>query len=240
MPPKAAYRDNGSFDGASVAAELVQLSSEVSIDGLLGVLVDLGEEFNLSRGAELLRLDLRLCMAAGRGDLQEVAVTLQQGAEVNCAPSFGGMTPLMFASRFGHLNIADYLLTQQGIAAHATTAVGETALSLCPSPSFRLSLVHALVERCGDTGQYAAIQAACLGHTAVLQCLLQQQVDPNTRDDKGRPVLLVGGMRRNLDVCELLLSYGADPNLVDPNGCQVWTVADDALRTVLALYSTPH
>mmetsp|Transcript_45401 Transcript_45401/g.82998 ORF Transcript_45401/g.82998 Transcript_45401/m.82998 type:complete len:237 (+) Transcript_45401:98-808(+) len=234
---KARYRDDGSFDGASLAAELVQLSAEVNIDGILGVLVDLGEQFNVTRGPELLKKDLSLCLAAGRGDLNEVAASIRDGGEVNCAPSFGGMTPLMFASCFGHMQVADFLLSQRGIAVHATTATGQTALSLCSSSSFRCGLVHAIVERCGDTGQYATIQAACLGHVSVLRCLLQLQADPNIRDDRGRPALLVGALRRNLDVCELLLAHGANPHLADPGGCHAWSVADDALRSVLMLYT---
>mmetsp|Transcript_11253 Transcript_11253/g.25195 ORF Transcript_11253/g.25195 Transcript_11253/m.25195 type:complete len:240 (+) Transcript_11253:81-800(+) len=234
---KARYRNDGSFDGTSLAAELVQLSAEVNIDGILGVLVDLGEQFDVTRGPELLKKDLGLCLAAGRGDLNEVASSIRDGAEVNCSPSFGGMTPLMFASSFGHLHIADFLLAQRGIAVHATTATGETALSLCSSSSFRHGLVHAIVEKCGDTGRYATIQAACLGHASVLQCLLKLQVDPNVRDDCGRPVLLVGALRRNLDVCELLLSHRADPTLADPCGRHAWSVADESLWTVLQLYT---
>ncbi|CAE8621123.1 unnamed protein product, partial [Polarella glacialis] len=215
---------------------LVELSAQSGDEAVFNALLAIGELLGCSGRAESdVRREVALCLAAGRGDSATVEELLRSGIEVNCAPSFGGMTPLMLAARFGHVGLAELLLQQPGIALNATTIGGQTAVSLCRDQETGAFLAHAIACRSEDGGRYALLQAACLGHGSVLRALLEAQVDPNHRDDKGRSALFIAAARRHLEACETLLAHGADPAA----GCgtaDVWTVADDKLRTVLQLY----
>mmetsp|Transcript_82294 Transcript_82294/g.145885 ORF Transcript_82294/g.145885 Transcript_82294/m.145885 type:complete len:290 (-) Transcript_82294:86-955(-) len=218
-----------------IVDDLVELSRVLGDEAVLNALLASGERLDTRR--EELGFELALCLAAGRGDMSTVEQALSSGVEVNAAPSFGGMTPLMFAARFGNLQIMEVLLFQSGLALHSTTSEGQTALSLCRDNATRRLAAHAIVARSGDGGRYALVQAACLGHAAVLRCLLDVQVDPNQRDEKGRTALFIGAVRHQLEVCEALLAGGADPHLVDANGLSTWQVADEKLRTALQFYA---
>jgi len=219
-----------------VVDELVALSHMAGDEAVLSTLMESGERLDLTRCE--FRAELALCLAAGRGDIAAVERLLRSGAEVNCAPSFGGMTPMMFAARSGHLGVLEMLLLQPGISLHATTSGGQTALSLCRDVATRRLAAHAVAERSGDGGRSALVQAACLGHVTVLRALLDAGVDPDHRDEKGRTVLLIGALRHHLEVCELLLSRGADPHKADISGRDVWAAADERLRIALQFYAT--
>lgn len=220
---------------APIVDDLVELSRVLGDEAVFYALQSAGEHLDTRRSE--LGFELALCLAAGRGDMPTVERALSSGVEVNAAPSFGGMTPLMFAARFGNMQILEVLLLQSGIALHSTTSEGQTALSLCRDNSTRRLAAHAIVARSGDGGRYSMVQAACLGHAAVLRCLLDIQADPNHRDEKGRTALFIGAVRHQLEVCEVLLAGGADPHLVDSSGLSTWDVADEKLRTVLQFYA---
>eukprot|EP00747_Dinoflagellata_sp_TGD_P186342 gnl/TRDRNA2_/TRDRNA2_43332_c0_seq1.p1 gnl/TRDRNA2_/TRDRNA2_43332_c0~~gnl/TRDRNA2_/TRDRNA2_43332_c0_seq1.p1 ORF type:complete len:260 (-),score=37.00 gnl/TRDRNA2_/TRDRNA2_43332_c0_seq1:71-850(-) len=218
-----------------LVADLVALSGVAGDEAVLNVLVESGEQLDRAR-ANVCR-ELSLCLAAGRGDVAAVEQSLREGTEANCTPSFGGMTPLMFASSFGHLPVLETLLLQPGLALHVTTNDGQTALSLCRDTNVRRLVAHSIVERSGDAGRYALVQAACLGHPNVAQALLASTVHPDQRDERGRTALQIAALRNHPHVCELLLAHGADPNLRDMNGHTVWNVRNAKVQTALLLYA---
>mmetsp|Transcript_103594 Transcript_103594/g.322827 ORF Transcript_103594/g.322827 Transcript_103594/m.322827 type:complete len:253 (+) Transcript_103594:10-768(+) len=225
--------------GVRAADELVALSALEGDEAVLAVLAGGHGGLPATGAAAALRAELALCLAAGRGDAAAVASLLQAGCEVNCAPSFGGMTPLMFASRSGQLQALELLLLQPGVMLNGTTSTGHTALSLCRDDSTRLLVAHAMLARSGDGGRGAVLQAACLGHAGSLRSLLAAAADPNMADDRGRSALLVAALRRQLEACEVLLAHGAEPGPAGAPG-SVWVHADERLRTVLLLHRPPR
>lgn len=191
-----------------VVDELVSLSQTAGDEAVLAALLASGEHLERS---ETFRNELALCLAAGRGDAATMDQLLREGAEINCAPSFGGMTPLMFAAYFGHLGILELLMLQPSLNLNGTTSMGQTALSLCRDEASRRLLAHTAAVRSGDGGRQALLQAACLGHVCTLRRLLEAGTDPNHQDDRGRSALLISAVRRHTEACEVLLAHGADP-----------------------------
>jgi len=218
---------------------LVALSLSDGDEAVVNMLVATGELVD-TRDSNL-RSEVALCLASSRGDVGLATEILRSGVEVNCAPSFGGMTPLMFATRFEHLGVLETLLQHPCISLHATSNEGQTALSLCRGVATRRLAAHAMIERSGDCGRYIFVQAACLGHVSALQSLLDAKVEPDQCDERGRTALLVGALRHHSDVCELLLARGADPTRTDISGMSACSAAaggsHEKLRTMLQLYA---
>jgi len=219
-----------------VVDELVLLSQTAGDEAVLAALLASGEHLERS---ETFCNELALCLAAGRGDAATMDQLLREGAEINCAPSFGGMTPLMFAAYFGHLGILELLLLQPSLDLNGTTSLGQTALSLCRDEASRQLLAHAAALRSSDGGRQALLQAACLGHVCTLRRLLEAGIDPNHQDDRGRSALLISAVRRHTEACEVLLAHGADPGplriAVGGGGLCSW----GKLPMMLQLYAGP-
>lgn len=214
---------------------LVMLSQSAGDEAVFSALLASGESLDPRRPE--VAAELSLCLAAGRGDLQVVHQLLRSGVEANCSPSFGGMTPLMFAARFGHLATVEVLLQHPGVQLYSMTNAGHTALSLCQEEVTRRMLAHSIATRSGDGGRYALLQAACFGHTLVLRALLEAEVDPNQQDEMGRSALLIAALRKHLEACEVLLAFGAAPGPKVSQGASAWRIPDAKLQMVLQFYA---
>eukprot|EP00929_Paragymnodinium_shiwhaense_P035407 TRINITY_DN19111_c0_g1_i1.p1 TRINITY_DN19111_c0_g1~~TRINITY_DN19111_c0_g1_i1.p1 ORF type:complete len:246 (+),score=26.32 TRINITY_DN19111_c0_g1_i1:230-967(+) len=226
--------DDESEEDPDIIAQLVALSyGDAGDEAVLTLLAASGEQLYSSRAGhgcgDDARAEVSLCLAAGRGDLQAVDRLLQMGIDPNCAPSFQGMTPCMFAARFGHFRLLEMLL-DLGVRTTSVTSSGATALSLCRSAALMQTLARHELQ-C-DGGRVALLQAVCLGHApTVLQALLDVHVHPDQHDSHGRTALQISVQRVHLTLTELLLARGANPMSV-----RGLAAANPALHTLLEIY----
>ena len=94
-----------------------------------------------------------LMRAASEGDLEQVELLLQQGADVN-AQSYSGYTALMLAVAGNYGGIAQRVI-EQGADLNTQTEKGYTALMLAAAEGY-IELVRGLVERGADVNIKAA------------------------------------------------------------------------------------
>lgn len=139
-----------------------------------------------------------LVEAIHRGDREQVARLIEQGANVNEADGLG-TGPLMWAARYGDAVTVDRLI-RAGADTVAENAFGVTAMS----------------------------EAALIGSVPVLRRLLQAGVDPESPNAEGETALMLVARTGRLDAAELLIDAGADVNAREHWGGQtalMWAAA---------------
>lgn len=132
-----------------------------------------------------------LCYAAAAGHMKLVCLLVKKGATVDHLDK-KGQCALVHSALRGHGDILRYLLTCEWLAGP-------------PQPG-ALKKSQAL--------QQALTAAASMGHSSVVQCLLglekEHEIDVNGTDTLwGETALTAAAGRGKLEVCELLLEYGA-------------------------------
>jgi len=81
------------------------------------------------------------------------------------------------------------------------------------------SVARARSSGAADGGATAELRrAAEIGDRQLLQTLLDEGVDVDSRDAAGRTALMLATLHGRADAVSVLLSYGADPNAADSNG----------------------
>ncbi len=121
--------------------------------------------------------------AALSGDVKEVQILLDSGADPNAALSDGGPTPLFFAAERGHPDVVA-LLVSQGADVN--------------NPTHRGGALHIAAKR---------------GNLEIVKLLLDAGADPNllAGDPLVRP-LHEAAYKGSVEVVDMLLDYGADVN----------------------------
>ena len=115
-------------------------------------------------------------------DIERVTLLVEQGADKD-EGDISGCTPLYWASRGGHLELAQYLV-EQGATLDKATMYGRTPL----------------------------MSATYMGHLEVTRYLLEQGADRDKVDNVGDTALHDAAQQGYLDITMLLMSYGADLN----------------------------
>ncbi|MEE6489382.1 hypothetical protein FKM82_015548 [Ascaphus truei] len=173
------------------------------------------------------------CVQAHLGHEEMVSLLLEFGAFVDGA-SDSGMTPLCYAAASGHMNIVTLLCRKGGKVDHldkkGQCALVHSALrGHCDILQYLLSCdwtsssqQHNYVRK-SHALQQSLTAAASMGHTQVVQCLLNQENDhPMDIDDNdtlwGETALTAAAGRGKLEVCELLLECGAILSRVNRRG----------------------
>jgi pectate lyase len=169
-------------------------------------------ELLLSKGAEVSSIHI----AALLGDLARVKAFLERGTNVN-AEDKRSFTPLHWAARTGHTNVAEYL-----IANGADVNAGEWT-PLQEAAYYSKEMVELLLAKGANinTGKWTALHSALDAERFdIVELLLAKGADANIRDDEGRTPLHIAAWYaagKNTKIVELLLSKGADINAKDNN-----------------------
>jgi uncharacterized protein len=184
--------------------------------------------------------------AARRGDVGEVERLVGQDPSRLDDPEKGGLTPLMWASFCGHVEVVRSLLDKgAAVNKQSTGCLGCTALFFA-SGGGRTPVVRVLVGRGADPsivtddGTSPLIAACGGGHLETVRCLLAHAsaaATINRRDDAGKTALWQACDRGYGDVVRVLLQAGADPTIADKDGITPRAIAEERPRY---LYQASH
>jgi ankyrin repeat protein len=178
--------------------------------------------------------------AVRNNDTALVERLIKAGADVKAANRYG-ITAIALACESGSAPIVERLLAA-GVSANATGPYGETALHTCAHSgkvdAAKVLIAHGASLDAGDSwrGQTPLMWASAQGHPEVMRVLIEAGADVNARStiiawerqrtseprDKWLPPggltpLLFAAREACVDCTKVLLSSGANPNIVDPD-----------------------
>jgi cytohesin len=156
--------------------------------------------------------------AADRGQVEVLSSLLDAGLDIDTRDA-QGRTPLMTAVAQYFSGDAPEFLVNRGADLTAVDSDGRGVLehAFVGDQSTWDLLIEAGVPVPAKPSVLVRAVAVC--DEEIVEQLLEQGVDPNTRDQEGRPVLcLAAADMFGTDVMKLLLRYGADPGLTDTEG----------------------
>ncbi len=136
-----------------------------------------------------------LIKAAEHGEIYSVKATIDNGADVNTRMN-DGMTPLMYSSMGGYLEIVRILITF-GANVNAKTIHGVTPL------------------------MYSSLG----GHLGIVRALIAKGADVNAMTNDGKTVLMLASTGASLDIVKILLGNGADATVENKDGITAQVIA---------------
>jgi ankyrin repeat protein len=174
-----------------------------------------------------------LTLSAASGDVEEVEILLDGGADPDRPKDSAGGTPLLMALGQSHFDVAR-LLIDRGADVRVETRFNNTALielaNSLPSPALhaeQLDLAQVLVSRgvpldarLAGPRTTALMLAAIRGNKDLVQLLLKLGADPGLADNKGQTALTFALKKGHADVAELLSAAGTSPTVAaEPAAC---------------------
>ena len=160
--------------------------------------------------------------AAGNGDLAGVQAELDKGADVNEGKSRGARTPLHYAAREGHAEIAE-LLIAKGAGLNAKASHGWTPLHLAAKKGHN-EVAELLIAKGADVNANSNRDATPLhhaakeGHKEIAELLIAKGADVNAKGSDGASPLHWSALFGQKEVVELLIAKDADVNAKDQYG----------------------
>jgi ankyrin repeat protein len=158
-----------------------------------------------------------LAKAINAGDVQSVRALIKSGTDVN-AKSGDGSTPLLWAAHTSNLDIARALVAAKA-AVDTPNDFGVTPL-LEASRNGDAPMVELLLragadpKRAHPEGETPLLSASRAGSVPVVKLLLARGVDVNHAEQfQQTTALMWAAAEGHLDVVDLLLEAGANPNL---------------------------
>jgi len=167
-----------------------------------------------------------LFQAVESGDVEACRRQLSDGAEPNQTEGPLARTPLHFAAKKGHREIAQLLL-ERGADVNASLAFGAPISSAAEAgheDMVRLLLDNDAAPVTDSTGRSAVHWAAMRGHAGVIRLLVESGFSPNTPENGTRHTPLhKAAAFGEMDAVIALIEGGADVNAVD---LSPWTPFD--------------
>ena len=178
--------------------------------------------------------------AVRNNDVALVERLIRAGADVKATNRYG-IAAIALACESGSADILEKLITA-GVSANATGPYGETALHTCAHSgkieAAKVLIAHGASLDAGDSwrGQTPLMWAAAQGHADMMRALIEAGADVSARStiiawerqrtseprDKWLPPggltpMLFAAREGCVDCVKVLISSGADPNIVDPD-----------------------
>lgn len=160
---------------------------------------------------------MRMLNAVARGRLAEVQEALADGADLDFSNVYGETAP-MIAARTGHSEILRFLL---GAGAKDARDAGHWKATHHAASEGRTECLELLLEAGWDfhtgtlRGRTPLGIAVLEGHLACAGLLLRQGASPEEPlQDLEEPLLLWAVTENKIDLAQLLLDFGADPERV--------------------------
>jgi len=163
--------------------------------------------------------------AIENNNLEQLKKAIDDGADINVARD-DGVTPLLIAAYYGHLEIVQHLLAKEGIEVNKANNNGATPLSVAAKEG-HFEVVKYLVEKNADVnkankdGLTPLHVAAHYGHSEIVQHLLAQGgIAVNAADNKyGATPLHVAAQNGHSKVVKHLLEkQDIEVNKANGNG----------------------
>ena len=149
-------------------------------------------------------------------------------ANVN-ATGEDGITPLMYASEKGHLDIVKILLYNKAdpniVPYSGRTALISAACNNQPEIVYNLLLYGANINAQDVDGATALIYASGYNHIYMVQYLLENGANPNLKTNDSTDALLCAVFYGNNDIASMLLKKKVGANHADKNGFSPLSVA---------------
>ena len=183
---------------------------------------------------ETLRVD---CQGIDKKHIKEL---LNAGA-YPCIPDAGRDTRLHYAARNYQYTEVLHTIISYGIDVNATNKKNITALMIACRNGNR-DAIHALLNAGADPNiadddgdvwvHYAARNYQC---TEILQATIRHGVDVNATNKENITALMIACEEGNIDVINILLNAGADPNITNADGdtCLCYAARNDCCTEVL-------
>jgi len=191
-------------------------------------------------GADASDKNAQLLQAAKEGNLQNVQILLDKGANVNSKDNYG-YPALYFAAQNGHTEIVKIML-KKGAEVNTKTIDGVTALWIAASNG-HIEVVKSLLEKNAEVNNVkrskidnatALMQAALSGHTEIVKLLLEKGADVNAKTNDGVTALIMASQKGHIEIVKSLLEKGADINVKDNDGETAIEVARKNSHTDIA------
>jgi uncharacterized protein len=165
-----------------------------------------------------------LTYAASYGQLDNVQMLLQHGADVNIADDMS-KRPLDYACALLHINVATCLL-EAGADVNAADCDGNSVLMLAAQIN-SAAVVQLLLDHGADISitnkscQNALYKAAREGHVSIMELLLQRGCSITAVSSTGITALMIAAGRGHIAAAEWLLQRDAAVDAVTHDGCTV-------------------
>jgi ankyrin repeat protein len=174
-----------------------------------------------------------LTLSAASGDVEEVEILLDGGADPNLPRDAMGGTPLLMALDLARFDVPRLLIARGADVRMATdgnvTSLMELADALPPPPlhAEQLALAEVLVNRgvpidaLRDGPRTTALMMAAIhGNTDLVRLLLKLGANPGLEDNKGQTALTFALKKGHADVAAVLSAAGPSPTMpAEPSGC---------------------
>jgi ankyrin repeat protein len=186
---------------------------------LLVPCIRLYEDLNEEKESRKPQNGLSLHQAAQQGNIEVFKQILDRIMDPHI-PDLDGYTPLHYAAKHGHLEVADFLLTKKGADPNIGDCYGATPLHIAAANG-HVAVVDLLLQKNANFNKteqlygYTPLHyAAERGHTEVIQLLLNNRAVFKATTSGFTP-LHVAAREPFVKVVKLLLDSGIDVNIVN-------------------------